>query len=949
VTGQTISHYRIGEQLGRGGMGVVYEAEDLRLGRRVAIKFLPEEACCEPEAVARFLREARAISSLNHPHICTLHDIGEHAGQQFMVMELLEGEPLKARIARGPLPLDETLALGEQIADALDAAHAKGIVHRDLKPANLFVTRRGQIKVLDFGIAKLAEPARGPMAAVTQLTSEQLTTVGSAIGTIHYMSPEQARGLDIDGRSDLFSLGVVLYEMATGQSAFPGATPAVVFEGVLTKTPLPPSHLAADVPEDFDRLVFRALEKDRDIRYQSAADLRADIKRLRKVTESARTAALAGAGTTVVPGTSGVAGATSSPPAAARRWPWGWLVAAPVVTVAAVGAMVFWRSAETPALANRDMVVLADFVNRTGDTMFDDTLGEALAVQLRQSPFLNVLNDQQQQATLMRMGRDGMTPVTAEIGREICQRNGAKALLGGSIAALGRAYVVTLTATDCVTGDVLAEEQVQAASKEDVLGQLGTATGSFRGRLGESLASVERYNAKIEEATTSSLEALKQYSQGTLTRRLKGDADSVPFFEEAIRRDPEFALAYARLGTVFANLGRREDAETMTRRAYELRERVSERERLYIEARYHTTVTEDTGRAIETYRLLIGTYPDDFAAHTNIGTLLKARGERTEALASFREAVRLAPEQPTAQLNLAFTLSESMRYDEARRAFDQVLALQDSIGARQGLYTLAVLTGDRALEEAQIAAVKGRRDEAEFLAARTQVAAYRGRLGEAALLADAWVKAMDETGRGSRTPEFALGVALGEAAVGFGARARARRDAVVASGRMTPGAADERLVLAAVLEDEADARAVFDTALAEVRESPERAAQLEPALRALVAIAGGRHDEALTLIEPVTLATRNSPLIPFWAVANQRLGRHVEAIRGFEWLLGPDANLGLSALVPFTLNGLAESQAAAGQVDAARKTYERLFALWKDADEDVPLLIEAREAYGKLR
>ena len=763
MTGQQVSHYRIEESLGRGGMGVVYAAEDLRLGRKVAIKFLPEEACCEPEAVQRFLREARAISSLNHPHICTLHDIGEHAGQQFMVMELLEGETLKARIARGPIPLDEVLRYGEHIADALDAAHGNGIVHRDLKPANLFITRRGEAKVLDFGVAKLAEPGRGSVSSETKAT-DQLTTVGSALGTIHYMSPEQARGLEIDGRSDLFSLGIVLYEMATGTPPFTGATQAVVFEGILGGAPPPASQVAADIPEDFDRIVSRAMEKDRDLRYQSAADLRSDLKRLGRATDSSRlaigtTGRFATAGTPASPVVGGAAGRVPAAPSIASRFP-RWALAAPIATLAIIGAVLYWRAAQTPALGSRDTVVLASFTNRTGDTMFDDTLTEALAVQLRQSPFLNVLNEQQQQATLRLMGRDPMAPLTAEVGRELCQRASAKALLGGTIASLGTAYVLTLNAQDCVTGEVLAEEQVQAGGKEEVLGALSGAVRRFREHLGESLASIRRYDAHVEQATTSSLEALKAYSQGTLTRRTTGELDSVPFFKRAIELDPNFALAYARLGTVYSNTGQPAEGRIATTRSYELRDRVSDRERLYIEGRYHTTITQDVPKAIESYQLLLATYPDDYASRANLGSLLRGQGRIAEAIPMLEAATRLAPDQPNPFLNLGYALTDVDRFADARRAFEQSIALQDSTSARVGLYALGITMGDDELARAQVEAVRGRRDEMNMIGARIQVAHYQGRVREARELGAEWSIRMEQDGRHDSIGEPAVATAM---------------------------------------------------------------------------------------------------------------------------------------------------------------------------------------------
>ena len=962
MTGEQVSHYLIGEPLGRGGMGVVFAAEDLRLGRRVAIKCLPEEACCEPEAVQRFLREARAISSLNHPHICTLHDIGDRDGQQYMVMELLEGEPLKSRIARGPLPIDDVTLFGEHIADALDAAHGKGIVHRDLKPANLFVTSRGQVKVLDFGVAKLSEPKGGADQA-TLAASAELTTYGSALGTIQYMSPEQARGLDIDARSDIFSLGIVLYEMATGRAPFQGASAGAIFEQIFGAVPPAPSDLAAGVSTDFDRIVFRALEKDRELRYQSAADLRADLKRLRKATDSGRVprpsdGAAAAASVSIASGPFPASPAASaavrlSPPAAtpvsapsatvvptparaARKSAW-W-IAAPLASAAVVAGVLWWRSAPTPALASRDTVVLSDFVNRTGDTMFDGTLNEALGVQLRQSPFLNVLNEQQQQATLRLMGRDPATPVSLEVGREVCQRNGAKAVLGGTIASVGASFLMTLSARDCVTGDVVAEEQVQASGKDDVLKTLGGAASSFRERLGESLPSVQRFDARIEMATTPSLDALKQYSQGVLVRRTQSDADAVPFFEEAIRKDPGFALAYARLGTVFSNIGRREEAEAATRKAFELRARVSERERLYIEGRYHSVVTEDVSKAIETYRLLIATYPDDYAAHTNLGNLLKARGDVAEAMSSLREAVRLAPEQPTAWLNLAFTHLQNGELDEARRGFERVLKLQDSVSARSGLYALAIVSGDEALAAAQVEAVRGRRDEVDLLPARFGAAAYQGRLREGAELVDLWQRRMEQSGRGADVAESVLSFAINEALVGFGDRARARLRAMKAAKRLTPGVSDEWLVLAAILEDPSEARAAFPGALAEVKESPDQLQYQEPMLRALVALASGEAAEAVRLLEPVTLAPRFAQQVTVWSVANYRLGRHETAIQGLQWLAGPPMHLQFDASLAFVLHALADSQEFAGRAADAQRTRQRLAELWKGADDDVPMI-----------
>jgi eukaryotic-like serine/threonine-protein kinase len=951
MIGQTVSHYRILSQLGSGGMGVVYEAEDTRLGRHVALKFLPAEACCDAQAMDRFLREARIVSTLNHPHICILHDIGEHEGQQFMVMELLEGESLKQRIARGPLPLDDLLEFGVQVADALDAAHAAGVVHRDIKPANLFITRRGQAKVLDFGVAKLADygaPERPDMART--IATNDATTLGSAIGTIAYMSPEQARGQEVDARSDLFSLGQVLYEMATGTPAFPGATPAVIFEGLLTKQPIPPSQLNAHVPDELDRIIAKALEKDRETRYQSASDLRADLKRLKRETETGVAAAATGIAGLYSTATAGTAAAKRSPrghPPAGMSRRRAMFVGAPLIIVALVAAAWMWQAQRTPALSARDTVVLADFRNRTGDAVFDDTLVEALAVQLRQSPFLNLLPEQQVQATLRMMGRPPNEPVTPEIAREVCQRAAAKAVLTGSIAGIGSNYLLTLTAQDCVNGQVVAEEQVEAAGKERVITALGEAASSFREKLGESLASIQRYDQNIEQATTRSLEALKAYSQGMTARRTQGDFDAIPFFRSAIEHDPEFALAHARLGTVYSNLSRKSEADEAATRAYELRDKVSERERLYIEARYHTTVKNDIDKAIETYRQLLATYPQDYAAHTNVGLLYRSRGMTKEAIASLEEAVRLAPGQPLGHLNLAFAYASAGRMDDARRSFEQTLKLQDSTSARSGLYTIAILTGDTALAEAQVEAVRGRRDELQHLLLQASAASYQGRMNEAARRLEAAFGRIPQ-GQASTVAEAFLGNAIGFAAAGRADLARAEIARIRKHKLLTDRTADELVGLGAVLNDVALTNAYLAAAVQQVRSSlPSNADAAERYLRAYAALAARRYQEAYDLARSVAADPAFRDAMFLTGIAALHLKRWDEAIAAFE-AMPQTRETGLSSIVPIARIMLGRAYAGAGRTAQARQSYEEAFRIWNAADRDLPLLVEARAEYQRL-
>jgi eukaryotic-like serine/threonine-protein kinase len=949
--GRTISHYRVIGKLGAGGMGVVYEAEDIRLKRRVALKFLPDNLAHAPKALQRFKREANAASSLNHPSICTIYEVEEQDGQPVIVMELLEGESLKERIRKGPVPADELLDLGIQTSDALTAAHAKGIIHRDIKPANIFMVGPGRVKILDFGLAK-AIPKHRPEIEPSD-NDQSLTVEGAIPGTTAYMSPEQVSGAEIDARSDLFSLGVVLYESATGRRPFVGKNNVLTMNAILNEGPITPSRVNPELPAAFDAIIAKALEKDRTLRYQHASEIGADLRRLKRDTDSAQ-----------LP----VSARTETSTRIKRRGMLATLAVAAALALSVGGYFYFHR---TPKLTDKDTIVLADFANSTGDAIFDDTLKTALNVSLRQSPFLNVLPDSAVAKTLKLMTRPAGTKLTHDVARELCQRAGSKAYVAGAIGSLGSKYVLELKAMNCQTGDTLAEEQVAVASKEKVLDVLGEAASKLRGELGESLATVQRFDVPLEQATTSSLEALKAYSLGIKANTEKGPAAALPYDQRAIELDRNFAMGYRAVGLGYAFLGQTERTSEYVTKAFQLREHASEREKLAITANYYQNVTRELDKAAQIYLEWIESYPREYGAYNNLGLAYAAQGQYQKAAEIMRQGKRLAPDHASWYENLAIYTLALQSFDETRQISDDTrVRYGDDLILHTAFYALAFVGSDSAAMAEQQQWFAGKPKYETFgLALTSDTEAYAGRAGKARELTK---RAVDSAARTDNKEVGAIDLAIA-----------AQREATYGNVTEARQIAAEALKLAPASQGvEAESALAFamagDTARAEslARDLGKRfplGTQMQslwlPAIHAQLALDRKNPASALDALQAATLielgnipfVMNTSCLYPTYLRGEAYLAdeQGTAAAAEFQKIIdhngivwncwtGALAHLGVARA-----NALQSRTSQGAAADAARvralAAYKEFLTLWKEADGDIPVLKQAKAEYAKLQ
>lgn len=971
--GTRLGRYEIRSKIGAGGMGEVYLAIDTELDRMVAIKILPASLAADDQRLQRFIQEAKAASALNHPHILTIYEIGALADSRFIATEFIDGDTLRPHIGAG-MKLAEILEIAIQTCSALSAAHAAGIIHRDIKPENIMVRRDGYIKVVDFGLAKLTEP-KGSTTDTEAPTKAMVNTgAGTVMGTANYMSPEQAKGTHVDGRSDLWSLGAVLYEMVTGHLPFPGETPTETISLILQKEPAPLVRYAHDVPDELERIVEKALTKDREERYQTARDMLVDLRHLKRKLEvdaeidrTVPPELRAAVSTGGVPGSSTASGAGSATAVAStphapssaeyiateiRRHKKGAaLIAALFIVVVAVGAFVYF-SRKTAALTERDTVLLADFVNTTGEPVFDGTLKQALAVQLGQSPFLNIYPDERVNETLRFMGRAPNERITKDVAKEICERQGLKAMIVGSIASLGSHYVVTLEAINAHAGDAIAREQTEAENKEQVLKALGNAASQLREKLGESLSSIKKFDAPIEQATTSSLEALKAFSQGNEQRVTGGEPEAIPFYKRAIELDPNFALAYARLAVIFNNSFQTELAAEYSQKAYDLRDRVSERERYYIAEKYNSYVTGDREEATRVLKAWAQSYPNDYIPHNNLSVNYSLLGQFEDALTECREALRLSPNNTTAQSNYVEGFMRLNRFDEARQTLEQTLGKNpDRTVYHRYSFELAFPLGDQDTLKKDLEWFSKRPAQTDFVDEQARIAAFYGQWHKARDFSNRSIELLISQERKENAGQNEIGNSFNAAVLGQCPQATegVRRGLALSRDRISLAGAAFTLAYcngpaAQPMLDELQKRYPKDTITIAI---------MVPMTRAALEMNRGNDAKAIELLQSASRFELGA-VVGFLMTylrgqlyLRQKSGK--EAAVEFQKILDHRGIDPTSPLYPLAHLGLARAAALSGDTAKTRQEYQDFLALWKDADADLPILIEAKKEYEQLK
>jgi serine/threonine protein kinase/tetratricopeptide (TPR) repeat protein len=976
-----LGRYEVRALLGRGGMGEVYLAEDTILHRNVALKLLPIELAKDPDRLARFQQEAFAVSALNHPNIMTLFELGEADSLRFISTEHVDGETLRRRLGHR-LSVTEALDVAIQVASALAAAHKAGVVHRDIKPENIMIRHDdGIVKVLDFGLAKAPRKLAQPVGASDAATLVN-TSPGVILGTAAYMSPEQARGLAVDERTDIWSLGIVLYEMTAGRLPFEGETPSDVISMILHKEPPALMRFSDEATERLDEIATKALAKDREERYQSAKDLLIDLRRLKQhldfeseverslapelrsgtVRTSGEVATKSGAQDTTLYGA--IPTRVSSVEyivSAIKRHKKGFgVVAAAVIGLGiVVVASYLWISNRgRHTLTDKDTILLADFVNTTGDAVFDGTLTQALAVQLGQSPFLNIFGYDRVREALRFMGRSADERVTPDVGLEICRRHGLKALLAGSISGLGNHYVLTLEAINAQTGDALVQEQVEAENKEQVLKKLGEAATKLREKLGESLASIQQFDAPLEQATTSSLEAFKAFALGDEQRNKNSLPAAIPFYKRGIELDPNFATAYARLAVIHGNLGQPELAAEYARKAFDLRDRVSEREKFYISSNYYRSVTSEIEKNIETLELWKQEYPRDFVPRNNLADQYLQIGRFEKALAEASEAKRLNPNTQFPYSNMAMAYVGLNRFEEAKAILQEALAQRPNFPDYHFiLYQIAFAQENHTAMQQQIDWYAGKPAEYDSFNLQAQSAAYSGQVSKAREL-------------NQRAMELATQGDLKEVAAGF-LITQAITDAIFGNCQQIKQATTKALVISRTndsLRNSALALALCgETALAQT--IVDEQAKLYPTdtlfntmtlptIRAAIEMRRNNYAQAIPFLQSANRYEGRSQLLVRYIRGQAYLAQQsaTEATTDFQYIVdhrgfssGGESIGTFSPLYPLSHLGLARAAVLQGETAKARKAYQDFFAIWKVADQDIPILIEAKKEMELLK